>query len=232
MKTIKRFLTIKELRQLKKSHVVIKKWFTKVRKLEGEVTIEPHTHFSLSRNYLWSMGAFSYTHSQLPPNSIVGRYCSISGGLKVLGVEHPLHAFTTSPLTYEEGFLGGSIQPFPTKALPTPKPVIIGNDVWIGQNVSLKAGVEVGNGAVIAANAVVTKNVPDYAVVGGVPAKIIKYRFSQETIAKLLTFKWWNYHYADFKGLSLDMDEFELCQYFEQTLPALEEYTPKKVVLK
>lgn len=232
MKTIKRFLTVRELQELKSNNIVIKKWFTKVRKQEQEISVEPNVHFSLSRNYLWSMGAFSYTHSQCPPDAVVGRYSSISGGLKILGVEHPLGCFTTSPLTYEKRFLSGPLQPFETKPLPPPKPIKIGNDVWIGQNVSLKAGVSIGDGAVVAANAVVTKDVPPYAVVGGIPAKIIKFRFSDEQIERLLKIKWWNYHYQDFHDLSLEFDGDELCDYFESTLPQLTPYTPNKIIIK
>ena len=69
---------------------------------------------------------------------------------------------------------------------------IIGNDVWIGAWVKIKGGVRIGDGAIIAMGAIVTKDVPPYAVVGGVPAKIIRYRFSDDIILKLLEKKWWN----------------------------------------
>ena len=69
---------------------------------------------------------------------------------------------------------------------------VIGNDVWIGKRAIIKAGVKIGDGAVVGAGAVVTKDVPPYAIVAGVPAKIIKYRFDEDTIAQLLKTKWWN----------------------------------------
>lgn len=70
--------------------------------------------------------------------------------------------------------------------------VVIGNDVWIGAYAKIVEGVRIGDGAVIAAGAVVTKDVPPYAIVGGVPAKIIKYRFEEKQIKQLLELKWWN----------------------------------------
>ncbi|TQO60651.1 CatB-related O-acetyltransferase [Vibrio cholerae] len=231
MKTQKRFLTVNELIQLKKSHITLKKWFKKAYKIAEPLAIEPHTHFSISRNHLWQMGAFSYSHSALPVDSIVGRYCSISGGLKIIGTEHPLHTFTTSPLTYEYDFLGGERQPFALKPLKTAERLVIGNDVWIGQNVSLKAGIKIADGAVIAANAVVTKDVPPYAVVGGIPAKVIKYRFSESEICQLLELKWWNYNYKDFVGMDLNFSGVQLCDYFEKHIPMLNKYQPNKIIL-
>jgi hypothetical protein len=74
----------------------------------------------------------------------------------------------------------------------------IGNDVWIGDRAFIMAGVRIGDGAVVAAGAVVTKDVPPYAVVGGVPARIIKYRFDQPTVDKLLELKWWRYDISEF----------------------------------
>src|SRR6185312_6866720 len=78
----------------------------------------------------------------------------------------------------------------PTTLGPMP---VIGNDVWIGQDVSLNRGVTIGDGAVVAGFSVVTRDVPPYAIVGGNPAKIIKYRFPEETINALLESRWWDY---------------------------------------
>ena len=102
--------------------------------------------------------------------------------------EHPLNYLSTSPFFYQEnlGFRKGASEVYL-------KPVHIGNDVWIGDNVFIKGGVTVADGAVIAAGAVVTKDVPAYAVVAGVPAKVMKYRFSQDVIDSLLKTAWWNY---------------------------------------
>lgn len=73
------------------------------------------------------------------------------------------------------------------------KEIYIGNDVWIGQRAMVMGGVRIGNGAVVGAGAVVTKDVPPYTIVGGVPAKIIRYRFSDKVVKKLQSSKWWDY---------------------------------------
>ena len=79
------------------------------------------------------------------------------------------------------------------------KPVIIGNDVWIGANVIILPGTWIGDGAILAAGAVITKNVEPYAIVGGVPAKIIKKRFSDKIIEKMLLIKWWDWEDSEIK---------------------------------
>lgn len=81
----------------------------------------------------------------------------------------------------------------PLHELPPHSPITIENDVWIASNVKIKQGVKIGDGAVVATESFVTKNVPPYAVVGGNPAKIIKYRFSEEQISALLKIRWWDW---------------------------------------
>ncbi len=88
-------------------------------------------------------------------------------------------------------------------------PPTIGNDVWIGSNATILQGVNIGNGAVIAAGAVVTKDVPPYAIVGGVPAKIIKYRFTEEQIKSLLDIEWWKLDKEEFKDKMKDFENVD-----------------------
>ena len=106
----------------------------------------------------------------------IGRYCSIANKVQIGAGEHSLDTVSTSGL-------------LPQKIEHTE--LIIGNDVWIGASCIIRRGVKIGNGAVIGANSFVNKDVPDYAVVAGSPAKIIKYRFSHKVISELLNTKWW-----------------------------------------
>ncbi|QQA78377.1 CatB-related O-acetyltransferase [Pectobacterium parmentieri] len=146
----------------------------------------------------FSMGIHSYSSSNLPNDVQVGRYCSIASNVSVMGTQHPINRFTTSPLVYDENFSKESLKYFEhyyditpyIDRTPMPK---IGNDVWIGDGVTLKRGISIGDGAIIGAHAVVTKDVPPYAIVVGVPAKIIKFRFEDNVIEKLNKLRWWDY---------------------------------------
>jgi acetyltransferase-like isoleucine patch superfamily enzyme len=120
----------------------------------------------------------------------VGNFCSIADNLNVyLGGNHRTDWVTTYPFGHIHQNIFNS---FNGTGHPTTKGhVIIGNDVWIGNNVTIMSGVVIGDGAVIANNSHVVKNVEPYSLVGGNPAKLIKYRFTREQIEKLLEIKWW-----------------------------------------
>ncbi len=104
------------------------------------------------------------------------------------------------------------------------KPAVIGNDVWIGQNAVIMDGVHVGDGAIVAAGAVVTKDVPPYAIVGGVPARVIKYRFDAGTIKELSELKWWEL--SDGEIASLPVDNVPACLARLREIRAAERRTP------
>jgi acetyltransferase-like isoleucine patch superfamily enzyme len=134
----------------------------------------------------------------------IGKYCSIAGGVRIfLGGNHRSDWVTTYPFsaltdTWPEG---KGIQGHPQSN----GDVRIQNDVWIGAYSTLMSGVTVGNGAVIAASAVVTKDVPPYAIVGGNPARIIRYRFREEVVAQLLELNWWDFPEIRVRSLMPDL---------------------------
>lgn len=120
----------------------------------------------------------------------VGAFCSIAADVYVgMGV-HDINKLSTSPLFTEIN--NGTGHSWTQSKLVPYKKVIVGNDVWIGERAMIMGGKIIGNGAVIGAGAVVTKDVPPYAVVGGVPARIIKYRFPDNMISRLEDLQWWN----------------------------------------
>ena len=125
---------------------------------------------------------------------IIGKFCSIACGVKFLFncANHTLKSLSTYtfPLFYEDWDLEKSDV---ATAWDNKGDIVVGNDVWIGNEAVIMAGVHIGNGAIIAARAVVTKDVLPYTIVGGVPARPIRKRFDEEVIRKLETLKWWDW---------------------------------------
>ena len=124
----------------------------------------------------------------------IGKFCSVACGAKFLfnSANHTLYSLSTYPfpLFFEEW---GLEKKDVTNAWDNKGDIVISNDVWIGYEAVILAGVTIGDGAIIGTRAVVTKDVPPYTIVGGVPAKSIKKRFSEETISTLLEIQWWNW---------------------------------------
>jgi virginiamycin A acetyltransferase len=124
---------------------------------------------------------------------VIGKFCSIAAGVKFImnSANHRAEAVTTYPFPI---FENGWDQVIPEAEYWEQRgDIIVGNDVWIGFEAVIMPGVNIGDGAIIGTRAVVTKDVPPYTIVGGVPAKKIRKRFSEEAIDKLLTIKWWNW---------------------------------------
>lgn len=141
------------------------------------------------------IGYGSYSYSSMP-NTKIGRYSSIGQNCHIIRAHHDYKLPSMSPhlskniiLTNDEGFF-----------------LTIGNDVWIGSFSLIKGGNKIGDGAVIGMGAVVTKDVPAYAIVGGVPAKVIGYRYSEDMIANLLETKWWQYNFKTITELHREQD--------------------------
>jgi virginiamycin A acetyltransferase len=125
---------------------------------------------------------------------IIGKFCAIAEGVTFImnGANHRMDGITTYPFNI---FGGGWEKVTPAvEQLPFKGDTVIDNDVWIGQNVTVMPGVKIGDGAIIGANATVTKDVEPYAIVGGNPARLIKKRFSDEMIELLLKLQWWNWN--------------------------------------
>jgi acetyltransferase-like isoleucine patch superfamily enzyme len=139
-----------------------------------------------------SIGDHTYVQKDtLIQKAVIGRFCSISIGVKIGLGQHPTHHVSTHPSFFSSSPPLARV--FSTTDTFSPiKKTVIGHDVWIGINALVMDGIAIGTGAIVAAGAVVTKDVPDYAIVAGVPAKIIKYRFDEETRTKLMKTQWWS----------------------------------------
>ncbi len=131
---------------------------------------------------------FDFTGDKL----IIGKFSMIASGVKFImnGANHLTSGLSTYPFSI---FGNGWENAMENKSFPNKGDLIIGNDVWIGHNATLMAGITVGDGAIIATNSTVVKDVPPYAIIGGNPANVIRHRFAEETISKLLEIKWWDW---------------------------------------
>lgn len=130
-------------------------------------------------------------------NCRIGRFCSIGVNVQVVDATHPSSLFvSTSPSFFSTRAQNGqsfvSQSNFTENLFIDGKSCVIGNDVWIGNQALIKGGIKIGDGAIVAMGAVVIKDVPPYAIVAGVPAKIIRYRFNEDQISQLENICWWN----------------------------------------
>jgi len=142
----------------------------------------------------------------------IGKFCSIAANVMIGTGMHPVHYLTTSPISYQTSNISHDDLSFPKDRFlnyEDSKPVTIGNDVWIGLNAVIMDGITIGDGAIVGAGAVVTRDVPPYGIALGVPARVVKYRFDEDTIRRLLQVRWWDQ--PDDVILSLQMDDVEGC---------------------
>lgn len=158
-----------------------------------------------------SVGRYTYVGMNALINKTkIGAFCSIGNNFTSgLGI-HPTNGISTSPMFYSTLKQNGTTLSLNNK-IEEFEDVYLGNDVFVGENVTILSGVKVGNGAVIGAGAVVTKDVPAYAIVGGVPAQLIRYRFLQAQINAFERIQWWNFEDDQLKNVErmfYDVDEF------------------------
>lgn len=171
-------------------------WSKVLRRLRGRAiynsrvdrtsTVEPGSAFVNS-----TMGRHSFCGYDCDiAGADIGHFCSIANQVAIGGGRHPIEWVSTSPCFYEGR---DSIEKkFSTFSRPEPPRVSIGSDVWIGYRAIVMQGVRIGHGAVVGAGAVVTRDVPDYAVVAGVPAAFVRYRFDEATRNALVASRWWD----------------------------------------
>ena len=124
---------------------------------------------------------------------IIGKFCAIARGIEFImnGANHRMNSVTTYPFN----IMGGGWEKYAPSLdqLPLKGDTVVGNDVWLGQNTTVMPGVHIGDGAIIAANSIVVKDIPPYCIAGGNPCKVIRKRFDDELIAYLLELKWWDW---------------------------------------
>ncbi len=173
-------------------------YYTKaLRRLRGKAisnsVINPSSKVNPGCDIVDSMiGRYSYCgYNCKLVNVVIGSFCSIGDSVRIGAAEHPTDWVSMSPV-FENTKHSGPNKRFTRYEIPLVKQTVVGSDVWIGYGAIIKQGVSIGHGAVVGSGAVVTKDVPPYAIVGGVPAKVIKYRFDVETIRDLLNSQWWD----------------------------------------
>lgn len=148
-----------------------------------------HNHCSIGKHNYLNLWVTVYSHTT------IGNYCSFARFAIIAPDEHPTNWLSTHVFQYDQ----------PAKKIFNRRSdTVIGNDVWVGAGAIIMQGLKIGHGSIIGAGAVVTRDVPPYAIVGGVPAKIIRYRFNVEIITKLLVLKWWELDPEDLTHVDFD----------------------------
>lgn len=171
---------------------------------------DPEDSENFERNVLYH---FPFVGDRL----IIGKFCALARGVKFImnGANHKLSGFSTYPFQiFGNGW--EKVEP-QSEDLPYKGDTVIGNDVWIGYEATIMPGVQIGDGAIIAAKSVVVKDVPPYAIAGGNPAKTLRQRFSDEVVRELLEIAWWDWEIEKItrnleKIVAADLDALKNCE--------------------
>jgi acetyltransferase-like isoleucine patch superfamily enzyme len=183
----------------------------------AEIHLEPPLNVRRGVYDVEFIGAFTYLGGRdtiLRHVGMIGRFCAIASNVLAGDGEHPTHFLSPSPIfarSYEWPqlleFRAANAEMIEKSArlhygyIDQFSRIQIGSDVWIGEGVFIRRGVRIGDGAIIGARSVVTRDVPPYAIVGGAPAKLIRYRFEPEVISELLRLSWWKYGLSALHGV-------------------------------
>lgn len=156
------------------------------------IIVGDYTYYDDSDKPLSFESRVTHHYDFLGDKLIIGKFCSIGKGIEFImnGANHRMNSVTAYPFNIMGGDWQKSTPSFDD--LPYKGDTVVGNDVWIGQNVTVMPGVHIGDGAIIGANSVVAKDIPPYTVAAGNPAEIIKKRFSKDITEHLLNLKWWD----------------------------------------
>lgn len=201
-KYIKYIINIYKSFLLKKNNILVHPSCS-INKSKFNAFIKIYENTKINNSFIDS---YSYIHKNCILNNVnIGKFCSIAPNIEIIYGSHPLNFISTHPAFYSTrkqsgiSFTNEQIYNEFNYIKGTNKSCIIGNDVWIGYGAKIIEGIKINDGAVVLAGAIVTKDVEAYSIVGGIPAKHIKYRFSEDEIEQLLEFKWWNKNIDWFK---------------------------------
>lgn len=210
-------------------------------KFPFDSTFEPPCSIKwFTAEYSIELGAFSYGVSGYFFACKIGRYCSFGELVQIGRHSHPLDFISTSPIFYQrpEDVLGVknhdalmSAPKVPSRPPTSVKTTVVGNDVYIGHGAFILPGVKIGDGAVIGACSVVTKDVPPYAIVAGSPASIKRYRFDREVIMDLLNSRWWAYSPAQLGSIDPARPEDFVAKATDLRRQKIAEYNPIRIRL-
>jgi len=215
--------------------------------------LEPHIQFRDCEVDVESIGSYTYLGGGGGLSSVfrhvksIGRFCAIAGKVRTGEFEHPTKLLSTHQMLHcswenvwpslseyykkNKQFLLMAENAASLDISKRSSKIIIGNDVWIGFGAYIRRGVTIGDGSVVATNAVVTKDIPPYSIAGGSPIKILKYRFSEKIIERLTAISWWNYGLPALDGVDIS-DINGAISHIEDNIIKLQPWVPQKIAIK